>query len=139
MTKSIDQLRILIVDDRENDLDLMVIFLQALGATLFTTAGDGEEALALLLQRHDEFDIVFTDMDMPRMNGIKLIEEMGLYPSLDNIKMVMTTDNLTHAANPPEEELVLRAFLQERNVLPLPKTGLNAKVLGQAIQQLIGL
>lgn len=139
MQKPFDSLHVLVVDDDETQLELMIIYLRQLGITKCSTAGNGEEALALLVEQNNEFDIVFTDKDMPRMNGVQFIEEMGLYPSLDNIKVVMTTDNLTDSRHKTEEETALRSFLEERNVLPLPKTGLNADVLSSAFNKMLGL
>ncbi len=40
-------------------------------------AENGEEALNLYTQ--DEYDIVITDINMPKMNGLQLIEELKTY------------------------------------------------------------
>lgn len=45
---------------------------------LVTTSGLAREALKLLRDRKDGFDIVISDVNMPDMNGFKLLEHVGL-------------------------------------------------------------
>lgn len=43
-----------------------------------TTCGLAREALDLLRERKDGFDIVISDVNMPDMDGFKLLEHVGL-------------------------------------------------------------
>ena len=43
-----------------------------------TTCGLAREALDLLRGRKDGFDIVISDVNMPDMDGFKLLENVGL-------------------------------------------------------------
>lgn len=43
-----------------------------------TTCGLATEALDLLRERKDGFDIVISDVNMPDMDGFKLLEHVGL-------------------------------------------------------------
>ena len=43
-----------------------------------TTCGLAREALRLLRERKDGFDIVISDVNMPDMDGFKLLEHVGL-------------------------------------------------------------
>ena len=61
--------RILIVDDDESDLLLLESMLQ--GEHELHTAMTGEDALKLFL--HHDIDVVVTDIQMPRGDGIELI------------------------------------------------------------------
>lgn len=65
--------RILVIDDEELSLFTMREILEDAGHTV-ETAGDGMAGLAL--QRSQAFDLVITDMVMPRMEGIELIAEI---------------------------------------------------------------
>ena len=64
-------LNILLVED---NLDLGAIMMQELERNSYgvTLAHDGEDASKLFEQKH--FDLVITDIMMPRKNGIELIE-----------------------------------------------------------------
>jgi CheY-like chemotaxis protein len=65
--------RILIVDDEEGDrLFQSTVLINAGHEVRF--AGDGESALAKW--SGGEFDLVLTDLAMPRLNGLQLIQEI---------------------------------------------------------------
>ena len=65
------QARILVVDDERTLRDIVSRALRKLGHRL-VTASNGEEALALLAEQ--AFDLVLTDLKMPKMGGLALIE-----------------------------------------------------------------
>ncbi len=65
--------RILLVDDDELELELMADRLKALGFETHTVS-DGSAALDLL--RTQSFPVVITDWQMPRMDGIRLTENL---------------------------------------------------------------
>jgi chemosensory pili system protein ChpA (sensor histidine kinase/response regulator) len=54
-----------------------------------TTVGDGEEALEAL--RTASFDAVLTDLEMPRLNGFELIEEIRRAPGGRELPIVVIT------------------------------------------------
>ena len=61
--------KILVVDDEPDSLRLLTYFLRREGYEI-TVAKDGLDAMELLLQ--SRFDLVLSDLTMPRMNGIAL-------------------------------------------------------------------
>lgn len=63
---------ILVVDDDEGVRNVLEMFFQGEGHDV-TAVSDGESALRLLTQM--EFDIVFLDLIMPGMNGLKVLKE----------------------------------------------------------------
>lgn len=65
--------RILLVDDEPEIRRLLSRHLQRLGYTV-REAGDGEEAVALATAEIP--DVVITDMAMPRLNGLDLLEQL---------------------------------------------------------------
>jgi CheY-like chemotaxis protein len=73
--------RVLVVDDSLSARKSLAKTLHQHG---FTTveAGDGLEALEML--RHEDFDLVFTDLDMPRLGGLELLCDLqsGHYRSI---------------------------------------------------------
>jgi len=67
--------RILLVDDEEFVLDLERAILEKLGYRV-TAFQDPVEALAVYDKYMDDFDLIMTDMTMPKMNGAQLVAEI---------------------------------------------------------------
>jgi response regulator RpfG family c-di-GMP phosphodiesterase len=66
--------RVLIVDDEKFIRDILADFLGMEGYVV-RTAEDGQAALNELNQAH--YDLVISDLKMPRMGGIELLEQIG--------------------------------------------------------------
>ncbi|MDE2059144.1 MAG: response regulator [candidate division NC10 bacterium] len=103
--------RILVVDDNAENRALLANILSVRGYSV-TTAPDGMIAWSLLEQSGDFFELVITDLMMPRVNGIELLERVQTaYP---RIKVVFVTGHF-------EEEITSRARrLGAFAVLPRP-------------------
>ena len=72
--------KILIVDDDFSMRSLMKVVFEDEGYSV-TLAGDGNCALKTLENGH--FDIIITDVNMPRMNGVELFNNVKkLYPRI---------------------------------------------------------
>lgn len=65
--------KVLIVDDNPIDRFLAAEYVKKEGVTV-EFAGDGEEALALVVA--SEPDVVVTDMQMPKMDGLELVKQI---------------------------------------------------------------
>ncbi len=58
-------------------------------------AADGHDALEIFRERHEEIDLVLTDVVMPRMRGTELADRIGaLRPDTPILFMSGYTDNL---------------------------------------------
>ena len=66
-------LRVLLVDDEEDIIEVIRDRLEAYGFTV-VTAGTGVEALKTLSM--ERFDGIFLDVKMPEMGGIEALEEI---------------------------------------------------------------
>lgn len=66
---------ILLVDDDETVRETSADMLEELGHTVLQAA-DGDSAL-MLLDEHDEIDVMVTDIRMPGMSGLELSELAG--------------------------------------------------------------
>jgi two-component system response regulator PilR (NtrC family) len=78
--------RILVADDERELRDVLIGFLKGEGYEV-DGAEDGEAALALL--RETAYDLVLTDLRMPKLDGVGLLKEgLALYPDL--LVVVMT-------------------------------------------------
>ncbi|KAL8137821.1 hypothetical protein V2J09_003822 [Rumex salicifolius] len=79
-------LRVLVVDDDPTWLKILEKMLKKCNYDV-TTCGLAREALKLLRERKDGYDIVISDVNMPDMDGFKLLEHVGLEMDLPVIMM----------------------------------------------------
>ena len=96
----IDQKTILYVDDSKLYHDSVVPKLQSKGYTVHSSY-DGVEGWEYL-QDHP-IDLVITDVEMPRMNGYELCDQIKQHPNLKEIVVIMTTTLNT-------EEHIIKGF-----------------------------
>ncbi|VVB14849.1 unnamed protein product [Arabis nemorensis] len=85
-------LRVLVVDDDPTWLKILEKMLKKCSYEV-TTCGLAREALKLLRERKDGYDIVISDVNMPDMDGFKLLEHVGL--ELDLPVIMMSVDGET--------------------------------------------
>ena len=77
--------RVLVVDDEQHQRDILDMILRSEGYEP-VTAGNGRLALAAL--RDGCFDVVLTDLKMPDLDGLALLDEvLRLYPGLSVLLM----------------------------------------------------
>ncbi|KAM0932150.1 putative response regulator and transcription factor RR-A-type family [Dioscorea sansibarensis] len=79
-------LRVLVVDDDPTWLKILEKMLKKCSYEV-TTCGLARVALHMLRERKDKFDIVISDVNMPDMDGFKLLEHVGLEMDLPVIMM----------------------------------------------------
>jgi DNA-binding response OmpR family regulator len=72
----VKSLRILIVEDRLETLQLIRATLVERGIDYIYTARDGREALQFLGEEEDRVDLVLCDWNMPRMTGLDLLRQI---------------------------------------------------------------
>lgn len=80
--------RVLVADDSSTMRKIILRSLHAVGIATATEAVDGEEAISLFQQ--GQFDLVLTDWNMPRKNGLEVIQEIRKQDSDVTIIMVTT-------------------------------------------------
>ena len=87
---------VLIVDDDEDDRDLFCIAVHELDAKInCILARNGEEALqGLQLEKFPKPDLIFLDINMPRLNGIQFLRELKKDSHLQVIPVVIYTASL---------------------------------------------
>lgn len=65
----------MVVDDSDSDQFLACSEIQKFDDTIeILQAYDGQEALELLLEQDEKPDVIFLDINMPRMNGLEFLD-----------------------------------------------------------------
>ncbi|OGP62830.1 MAG: Fis family transcriptional regulator [Deltaproteobacteria bacterium RBG_13_49_15] len=112
---------ILIVDDEKNYPPVLSAVLEEEGYETLT-ANSGKEALEILKQ--SEVDLVLTDMKMPGMDGIELLEKIKAKdPDLPVIMMTAygTVEKAVEAMQKGAYSYILKPFDNERMILYVKK------------------
>jgi len=123
-----DQQSVLSVDDDRDLRDLLHELITGMGL-ISATAVDGMDALEKM--KEDQFDIVITDINMPRLNGIGLIKRVAAeYGDTDVIAItgfqteynytdiiaLGASDFISKPINMNEFEAKIKRILRERNM-----------------------
>jgi PAS domain S-box-containing protein len=72
--KSINEIKILIADDNEKNIQVLNIFFKKIGIIDVVTVQNGIDALKLY--KYNKFDIIFLDVAMPKMGGLEVCSEI---------------------------------------------------------------
>jgi CheY-like chemotaxis protein len=88
MTRPFEGRRALLADDYETVRRMLGEALRSLGFAV-EEAADGAAALERL--RRERFDILFTDLVMPELDGFELCEEVRKTPELQNLPVVVVS------------------------------------------------
>jgi len=85
----------------EDDIDEQQFFIQALNsisnASLYFVANNGKEALEQLNKTTVLPDLIFSDIQMPIMNGIECLTQIKNNPVVRKIPVVMRTTDTSQA------------------------------------------
>lgn len=106
-------MRILLVDDEKAIVDLMALSLKKKGHSVMT-ASNGLKGCQILAEH--VFDLLITDLIMPEMSGINLIENVSLlYPEMKVIAItgggkVYTEDYLLQALTAGAQTIIRKPF-----------------------------
>ncbi|UCE55673.1 MAG: sigma-54-dependent Fis family transcriptional regulator [Desulfobacterales bacterium] len=112
---------ILIVDDEKNYLTILSAVLDEEGFEILT-ALSGQEALDI--QKTSDVDLILTDMKMPEMDGIELLEHIKVIdPDLPVVMMTAhgTVDKAVEAMQKGAYTYILKPFENERLILYVKK------------------
>ena len=111
--------RILLVEDNERDVELTLAALEEYNlANEVVVARDGAEALDYLYQRgkySDRVDglpaVVLLDLNMPKVDGMEVLQRMKLDPVLKQVPVVMVTSSRVEQDLVRSYELGVNAYV----------------------------
>ncbi len=152
-----EYLKILVVDDEEIILSIFKEYLEATKNYTVLTASDGFKALEII--EEEEIDCCFTDISMPRLDGLELTKRIHLHdntipviimtgnPSMDNAIETLkngVVDFLTKPIKMDQLHKIIDKVMMERslfvdNILLKEEAQKNRKLLSinQELQQKI--
>jgi len=152
-----ENLKILVVDDEEEILNIFRECLQSTSHHTVLTARDGLEGLDIV--KREEIDCCFTDLSMPRLDGLELTRKiqaydntipvvvMTGYPTMDNAIRTLkngVVDFLTKPIEISQLPLTIERVMRERslfvdNILLKEEAEKNKRLLeiNQELQQKI--
>jgi chemosensory pili system protein ChpA (sensor histidine kinase/response regulator) len=102
------RLPVLLVDDSLSVRKVVAQMLRKAGHQV-VTAADGQEALELLQQQ--SFQAVVTDLEMPRMSGFELLEEVRRRPHLAHLPIAVLTTRASAKHRDLATQLGANAYL----------------------------
>jgi len=124
-----ENLKILVVDDEEMILNIFREYLESMNNYTVFTASDGLEALDIV--KKEEINCCFTDLVMPRLDGLELTERIHLYdntipvvvmtgyPSMDSAINTLkngVVDFLTKPIKMDQISLAIERVMRERSL-----------------------
>ncbi len=111
--------RILLVEDNERDVELTLSALEEYNlANEVVVARDGAEALDYLFQRGKYSDradglpaVVLLDLNMPKVDGMEVLQRMKIDPALKQVPVVMVTSSRVEQDLVRSYELGVNAYV----------------------------
>jgi two-component system, chemotaxis family, sensor kinase CheA len=121
--------RVLVVEDSVTSRALLQTILERAGY-LVETAVDGMEALATL--KEHEFDMVVSDVDMPRMNGFTLTEKIRADARMSALPVVLVTsldspDDQKHGITVGADAYIKKTSFEKNRLLEVIRSLLERK------------
>ena len=88
------QCKVLVVEDDQASCEILVDLLQQIGCETYA-AHDGREGLAMC--QTQQFDIIFTDIRMPHLNGLEMFRHLRALPTYRSTPIVaVSASSLEH-------------------------------------------
>lgn len=113
------QLEVLLAEDNEFDVHLTVAaFRDARVPSRLHCVPDGEAAIAFLRHKgeHEQAprpDLILLDLNLPKKNGLEVLEEIKADPNLKNIPVVIVSGSIHEGDVRRAYELQVSAFLMK--------------------------
>jgi CheY-like chemotaxis protein len=80
---------LLLIEDNEGDLFLMTEVIHIMGITNVSIKKDGKTAMDFLSNTSEIPNLIFLDINLPKINGFEVLEFIRSHKSLDDIPVVM--------------------------------------------------
>lgn len=109
---NIEKKKILVIDDLDAIRDIVSARLRLKGFEI-AKANDGLEALKLLEDKPESYDLILSDYDMPNMNGLELLEKVRTTPGLKHKPFIMLTSRTEPEKMKAAKKIGLSAWVKK--------------------------
>jgi chemosensory pili system protein ChpA (sensor histidine kinase/response regulator) len=99
---------ILVVDDSLSNRKALRLILESMGHVVHT-AVDGLDALQVI--NTTPVDMILTDMEMPRMNGLEMTQAIRIWPEMKDLPIIMITSRSTRKHRDLAEQAGVDGYL----------------------------
>ena len=100
--------KILVVDDSLSNRKALSLMLKTLGYNV-STAIDGFDALKKI--ENSVFKLIITDLEMPKMDGLELVESLRSWPETQQLPIIMVTSRSTEKHRILADQAGVNAYL----------------------------
>jgi two-component system chemotaxis response regulator CheY len=123
---SVQQLKIMVVDDTSVSRALLTDGLNQIGFKSMQIAKDGEEALRLMMT--SPCHLVISDFNMPKIDGIQLLRALRQHGPTSKVGFILVTGKGDKALIDEGKKWGLNNFLAKPFTVPALKTCIEAVV-----------
>lgn len=137
----LEHLVVLVADDDEVVRKLIVEYLTSFGFKHFLEASDGSEAFRYIVDRIQRIDLVISDWEMPRTDGLTFLRAVREQKHREGLPFIMVTsqqsherDKISHARKHQVDSYIVKPFrgetLREKVFQVLLSTDAKKKTAG---------
>jgi CheY-like chemotaxis protein len=103
-------MKALIAEDSQVMRKIVKTNLSRLSINTIHEAADGESAYAILSANPD-IDLVFTDLNMPLMNGLDFCKKIRLQPRFEAVRIIVISEHLSETTKESFLQLGINSFI----------------------------
>ncbi len=104
-----EQLQIMVVDDMSTSRGLIIQALEEIGLKNYAWEKDGVDAFTRLAGK--PVHLVMSDYNMPRMDGLQLLEQLRMHKATARIGFILVTGRADNSVIQRGRQLAMNSFL----------------------------
>jgi two-component system response regulator AdeR len=125
-----DELKILVIDDEQEILNLIRLSLEQAGFRVIRTT-KAEEGLALVLQAKP--DLLLLDVMMPDLDGLELLRRVRRHPAMGQVPVIIVSARASNI----NQQRMLQLSLSEQDVAAFVGKPFNPGDLVQTVKEVL--
>lgn len=125
-----DELKILVIDDEQEILNLIRLSLEQAGFRVLRTTR-AEEGLALVLQ--EKPDLLLLDVMMPDLDGLELLRRVRRHPTMGQMPVIIVSARASHI----NQQRMLQLSLSDQDVDAFVGKPFNPGALLQTVKTVL--
>ena len=107
------EIKVIVIDDDVTTRRIIARLIKQIGFTDFDEAGDGQEAYDMMQEK--DYGLILSDLDMPVMNGMELLDKVRADQKLMAKPFIMITanddrENIIQAVKSKVSQYIVKPF-----------------------------